>query len=350
MGKVNHELFMKRCLELASLATGMVAPNPLVGSVIVKGDRIIGEGWHNKYGGNHAEVNAIDSVKDKSLLTSSVLYVNLEPCSHYGKTPPCSRLIAEMKIPEVVVGTTDTNSLISGKGIRFLRDKGIKVITGVHENFARIVNRRYFTFQEKKRPYIILKWAQSADRFLDVDRELYGNDRPVWITSETSRSVVHKWRASEQAVLVGANTVEKDDPILNVRSWTGKNPLRIVIDPGLRLSHHFRVFDKSQPTIVINSKRNNKNGLTEFIKVNFCDNPEHKILDLLYKRGIQSLIIEGGEYTLNRFINNGLWDEARVFTGDSVFGSGVPAPPACGILNDQLNIMNSRLELFLNPG
>ncbi len=349
METYKHELFMKRCIELASLGTGMVAPNPLVGSVIVSENKIIGEGWHNKYGGMHAEVNAINSVKNKSLFKYSTLYVNLEPCSHFGKTPPCAKLIAEMKIPEVVVGNTDPNYLVAGKGIDYLRKKGVKVTVGVLHKECRELNRRYFIYQEEKRPYIILKWAQSTDRFLDVDREVYGIDRPVWITPEIARSLVHKWRAEEQAILVGANTVEKDNPRLNIRNWTGENPVRIVIDPRLRLSGRYNVFDNTQPTLIINGKRNSKKGLNEYVKVNFAENPEREILDTLHKRGIQSLIIEGGEHTLNSFIGNGFWDEARVFSGNCAFGCGVPAPKECGQLLEYTTIVDSRLELFFNP-
>ncbi len=349
MGKDIHEIYMSRCLELASLGKGMVEPNPLVGAVIVKDNRIIGEGYHFIYGGAHAEVNAISSVKERSELPFSTLYVNLEPCSHYGKTPPCSELIAELKIPRVVVGSKDPNPLVSGKGTDFLNKHNVVVISGVMHKASIALNKRHYTFHTKKRPYVILKWARSADGFLDAERELDGSSSPRWLTSEIARCVVHKWRAEEKAILVGANTVQKDNPQLNVRNWCGANPLRIVIDPRLRLGRSYNVFSDGEPTMVFNGIENAQNGTTEYIQIDFRSNPEYAILQTLYERKIQSLIIEGGEFTLKRFIESGLWDEARIFTGPDVFNAGVSAPQIQGRFAGYTTIKNSRLDLIVNP-
>jgi diaminohydroxyphosphoribosylaminopyrimidine deaminase/5-amino-6-(5-phosphoribosylamino)uracil reductase len=250
--EILKETYINRCLELALPGLGNTAPNPMVGSVIVHGWHIIGEGFHHRFGGPHAEVNAVNSVKDKTLLRNSVLYVNLEPCSHSGKTPPCAEMIIEAGIPEVVIGTADPNPIVSGNGIKKLEHAGIRVTTGILEKQCIALNRRFITFHSRKRPYIILKWAQTSDGFIDVLRENQGISRPTWISNEISRKLVHKWRSEEQAILVGTQTAILDNPQLNVREWTGNSPIRMVIDRQLKLSKKLNLFNNSSTTIVFN--------------------------------------------------------------------------------------------------
>lgn len=324
----SHEQYMLRCIELARLGFGETAPNPMVGSVIVHKGKIIGEGYHHKCGLPHAEVNAIESVADKSLLPESTLYVSLEPCSHFGKTPPCSDLIIQHKIPKVVICNVDPNPKVKGKGIEKLRNAGIEVITDVLREAGEELNKRFFMFYRKSRPYIILKWAQTQDGFIDIERAPGQQQRPTWITNEEARMLVHKWRSEEQAIMVGTNTAFLDNPKLNVRDWTGKHPTRIVIDRTLRLPQSLNLFDGSVPTIVFTQEEteDEENTNVEFVTIPFDEYlPEH-ILGELYRRQIQSLIIEGGAKLLNSFIDAELWDEARVFTGEKYFHSGVSAP------------------------
>ena len=317
----NEEFFMQRCIELASKAMGCASPNPMVGSVIVYNNKIIGEGYHEKYGSHHAEVNAINSVKDKSLLFKSTLYVNLEPCAHFGKTPPCSDLIIQNKIPEVVIGCVDTFSEVSGKGIERMRSVGIDVKVGVLENESRELNKRFFTFHEKKRPYIILKWAESKDRFIAPKNQT----KPFWMTSSESKKLAHKWRAEEDAILVGRITAEKDNPSLTVREVEGSNPIRIVIDKDLKLSADFNLFNNDAKTIVFNQLKSEENNSNNYIKINF-NNLTKNILQELHKQNIQSIIIEGGTITLQSFIDKNLWDEARIFTTKKTLTEGVKPP------------------------
>jgi len=322
-----QEKYMQRCLELAANGLGRVAPNPMVGSVIVHSERIIGEGYHQQYGKAHAEVNAISSVKDKSLLSSSVIYVNLEPCCHFGKTPPCTDLIIEHKIPQVVIGCVDPYDAVAGKGISKLRNHGVQVDVGILKHKAMQLNKRFFTFHQRKRPYIILKWAQTADAFIDIERLPGTPARPTWITSEKLRMLVHKWRTQEQAIMVGTVTALKDNPKLNVRDWTGPSPTRIVLDENLTLANTLNLFDNTHPTIVFNNKENRKDARTEWIRVDFA-NPHilKEMMERLYQKGIQSVIIEGGQKLLEAFIHNGLWDEARIFQGNKFFEKGLRAP------------------------
>jgi len=323
-----HEQYMLRCLELARLGFGQTAPNPMVGSVIVFNNKIIGEGYHHKFGDSHAEVNAIESVKDKSLLSESTLYVNLEPCSHFGKTPPCSELIIQHKIPRVVIGNVDPNRLVKGKGIEKLKSAGIDVTIGVLKEAGEELNKRFFMFHQKNRPYIILKWAQTDDGFIDIDRSPTQPHRPTWITNEEARMLVHKWRSEEQAIMVGTNTVFLDNPKLNVRNWTGNHPVRVLIDRSLRLPQNLNLFDGSIPTIVFTHKEvePDENPKVEFVTIPFDEYlPEH-MLGELYRRQIQSLIIEGGAKLINSFLEANLWEEARVFTGDKFFAAGIDAP------------------------
>ena len=317
----NEEFFMQRCIELASKAMGCTSPNPMVGSVILYNNKIIGEGYHEKYGSHHAEVNAINSVKDKSLLSKSTLFVNLEPCAHFGKTPPCTDLIIQNKIPAVVIGCVDTFSEVSGKGIERMRNVGIDVKVGVLENESRELNKRFFTFHEKKRPYIILKWAESKDGFIAPKNQT----KAFWMSSSESKKLVHEWRAEEDAILVGRITAEKDNPSLTVREVDGSNPIRIVIDKDLKVSADLNLFNNDAKTIIFNQKKSRVNNSNNYIKINF-NNLTENILQELHKQNIQSIIIEGGTKTLQSFIDKNLWDEARIFTTNKTLNKGVKSP------------------------
>lgn len=313
---------MQRAISLAKLGNGNVAPNPMVGSVIVYNDIIIGEGCHQEYGKAHAEVNAINSVVNKELLVKSTLYVTLEPCSHYGKTPPCANLIVESKIPKVVIGCTDSNPEVAGKGISLLKNAGIDVIEGVLENECLNLNKRFFTFINKKRPYIILKWAQTSDGFIAKE-----NFDSKWISCAESRMWVHKWRTEEQAILVGKNTALYDNPSLTARDWEGKNPIRIVLDFELSLPSDLAIFSDNQAeTICFNFHKNAKETGVEYVKITKTDNYVDDMLVELYNRKISSLIIEGGAKTLQTFVDSELWDEARIFTSNTIFEKGIKAP------------------------
>ncbi|HRN42271.1 MAG TPA: bifunctional diaminohydroxyphosphoribosylaminopyrimidine deaminase/5-amino-6-(5-phosphoribosylamino)uracil reductase RibD [Vicingus sp.] len=347
------EKYLLRCLELAKNGLGNVAPNPMVGCVIVFDGKIIGEGYHQEYGKAHAEVNAIHSVKDKSLLKRSTLYVNLEPCAHFGKTPPCANLIVEHHIPRVVIGCVDSFSEVSGKGIEKLKNAGIDVSVGVLEKESLELNKRFFTFHNKKRPYIILKWAETKDGFIDVQRinEIAGQTHieiDNWITSPLSKQLVHKWRSEEAAIMVGTNTALNDNPQLNVREWKGENPTRVVVDLHDRLPQNLYVFDKSIPTLVFSlTKQEQENNLT-FVKINDSKYLIKEILDELYKRNIQSIIIEGGATLLQSFIDLNLWDEARIFVGNRKFTTGLKAPSLKGNLLTEELIDVDRLKWIVN--
>lgn len=348
------EKYMQRCLELARLGLGNTAPNPMVGSVVVCDNKIIGEGYHRKCGEAHAEVNAINAVKNKELLQKSTLYVNLEPCSHYGKTPPCANLIAQLKIPEVVIGTIDTASHVSGKGIAILKQAGCKVTVGVLEKESREINKRFFTFHEKKRPYIILKWAETLDGFIDVLRAKDHPIKPIWITNEFSKMLVHKWRAEEQAILIGTNTATADNPSLTTRNWPGKNPLRIVFDRDLKLSSNLNIFNKDAETVIVadnlmKNKLNKKfHSNIGILFVDYSQGFDKQIFEFFVKQNIQSIIIEGGAKVLNYFIQNGLWDEALVFVGNKRFVKGVSAPPISGKFIEEEILGKSKLRLIKN--
>jgi len=351
------KLYMSRCLELALNGMGSVAPNPMVGAVVVHNGKIIGEGFHAQYGEAHAEVNAINSVRDKLLLQDSTLYVSLEPCSHYGKTPPCTDRIVEYGIPRVVVATTDPNPRVSGRGLEQLRKHGVEVSLGILEDEALLLNRRFITFHTCKRPYIILKWAQTIDGFIDLVRTAETPVGSVWITNELARSLVHRWRSEEQAVIVGTNTVERDNPRLNIRSWSGRNPIRVIVDRKLRLSRDANVFDGSQPTILFIG--NNSSALVrksefagisnlEMVTIDFAKGSEQQILKELSDRDVISLIIEGGATLLNNFIQKNLWDEARVFVGNRFFGEGVKAPLFKGDPVSYDEVGDSKLFIYRN--
>ncbi len=350
-------LYMNRCLELASNGMGNVAPNPMVGSVVVKDKKIIAEGYHKEYGMDHAERMAINSVKDNDVLNGSTLYVSLEPCSHFGKTPPCTDLIIESGIKRVVIATKDPNPKVQGRGIDVLKKAGIYVTVGVLEKEARELNRRFFVYHVKKRPYVILKWAQTLDGFIDAVRKPTDPIAPVWITNELARTVVHRWRSEEQAILIGTNTVEKDNPRLNVREWSGRSPLRVVLDRTLRLSPDYKVYDGSMPTLVFignNSKASSQKATfasipnMELQTIDFAKGAESQVLNELYERGVVSLIIEGGAMLINSFVKRRFWDEARVFVGNSFFGDGVKAPVFNGELFSYDEIGDSKLFTYRN--
>lgn len=341
-----NELYMKRCFDLAQKGLKSVAPNPMVGCVIVANGKIIGEGYHIKYGKAHAEVNAINQVKDKTLLKKATLYVSLEPCTHFGKTPPCSDLIIKYQIPNVIIGCIDPFAAVAGKGVERLRKSGVNVKVGVLEQQALALNKRFFTFHEKKRPYIILKWAETQDGFIDVIRT---NETPKinWITSPKTKQLTDTWRSQEMAILVGKNTVLNDNPKLTVRTILGKSPIRLIIDKENELSKSLNIFDQSQKTVVFNSViSQNKNNL-EFVKIPFKDSVK-EILDWLYTQEILSVLVEGGAYTIQQFIDNGFWDEARIYKGEVYFNEGIKSP----LLNkkkqqleyygnDQINLLNN---------
>ncbi|MFC2086616.1 bifunctional diaminohydroxyphosphoribosylaminopyrimidine deaminase/5-amino-6-(5-phosphoribosylamino)uracil reductase RibD [Bacteroidota bacterium] len=327
MDKIQEfEFYMRRCLELANLGLGNVQPNPLVGTVIVHDYRIIGEGYHIKFGGAHAEVNAINAVKDKDKLKDSTLYVNLEPCSHHGKTPPCTDLILQTGIPRIVIGNVDSYYEVAGKGISKLRNAGCEVEVGILSGECREINRRFFTFYEEKRPYIILKWAQTNDGFIDMIRDHSNPLQPTWITSETSRILVHKWRSEEDAIAIGRVTAEMDNPRLDNRSWKKKSPVRILVDRELKISKKHHIYDDICKTLIINEKISEITGNTKLVKLNFDSDFLQSFMNLLYNSDIQSVIIEGGAFLINSFIETNNWDEARVFIGDVNFGNGIMAP------------------------
>lgn len=334
------EFFMTRAMELAQLGIGYVSPNPRVGCVIVHDNKIIGEGWHQKFGEPHAEVNAVNSVSDAKLLKESTVYVNLEPCSHFGKTPPCADLLVKHSVKKVVIANPDSNPLVAGKGIKKLLDDGIEVVTGVLEKEGRELNKRFFTSIEKQRPYIILKWAQTADGF--IARKNYESK---WISNELSRQLVHRWRSEEDAVLVGTKTATHDNPSLTVRDWTGRNPSRIIIDRFLRLNDHLHVFDGKEKTLCYNVLKHEEKENLLLIRIEEENFITHLVKDLV-KQKIQSVIVEGGAQTLQLFIDLNLWDEARVFTSSRLFHEGIPSPKLKGVKKAQEQIQSDALEIF----
>jgi diaminohydroxyphosphoribosylaminopyrimidine deaminase / 5-amino-6-(5-phosphoribosylamino)uracil reductase len=334
------ELLMQRTFELAKLGLGSVSPNPLVGSVIVKDGIVIGEGCHKQYGQAHAEVNSVASVKDKSLLAGSTVYVNLEPCSHTGKTPPCADLLIKHQVKKVVISTVDSNPLVGGTGIRKLTEAGIEVVTGVLEKDGRDLNKRFFTFHEQQRPYIILKWAQTMDGFI-----ARANYESKWISNEYSRQLVHKWRSEEDAVLVGTKTAAHDNPILTVRDWSGRNPVRVVIDRFLRLSDALSLLDGSVPTICYNLLKHEEHPNLKLIRLDEMDFLV-SMLEHLHSEKIQSVMVEGGSLTLGLFIKLGLWDEVRIFTSPKLFHAGILAPSFQGRITSEEKIDSDTLRIY----
>jgi diaminohydroxyphosphoribosylaminopyrimidine deaminase/5-amino-6-(5-phosphoribosylamino)uracil reductase len=340
--------FMRRCLDLAMRAEGTTRPNPLVGAVVVHNGEIICEGYHIRAGGPHAEVIAIGSVADKSLLKDSVLYVSLEPCSHHGKTPPCTDLIIESGIPRIVAGTIDTSEKVSGRGFGKLAEAGREVVAGVMEDECRWVNRRFFTFNEKKRPYITLKWAQSRDGFIDTDRPKSRGTGPYWISGKPERVLVHKWRSEEQAILVGAITARTDNPELNVRLWGGNDPLKIILSGSGNLKEYLTYKETIGTVIVFSSNKIRPEENETVVQLEDNVPAALTICRYLYSRGIQSLFVEGGAMVLKQFIETGMWDEARIFTGLPVFEKGVKAPVIKGRQYSVKDFQASRLEILVN--
>ncbi|MEO6135911.1 MAG: bifunctional diaminohydroxyphosphoribosylaminopyrimidine deaminase/5-amino-6-(5-phosphoribosylamino)uracil reductase RibD [Ginsengibacter sp.] len=317
------EQFMDRCITLAKLGAGKVSPNPMVGAVLVYEGSIVGEGYHEIFGGAHAEVNCINSVskQNQEFISKSTLYVSLEPCAHFGKTPPCSQLIVSHKIEKVVIGCTDIYKEVSGRGIAQLKDAGIEVATGILEQQCIELNKRFFCFHEKKRPYIILKWAQSFNSKIGA----ISGER-ILISNDYSNRLVHKWRSEEDAILIGTATALKDDPNLTTRLWKGNNPVRVVIDKDLKFPSSLNVFNDASPSIIFNNLKNDRNGNIQFIKIEGSDFLT-SLLQSLYNLNIQSILVEGGSKTLQSFIDAGLWDEARVITNTELnIVSGVDAP------------------------
>lgn len=320
-----QEKYISRCIQLAKNGLGTTYPNPMVGSVIVCEGKIIGEGWHRKAGEPHAELNAVNAVKDKSLLKKATIYVSLEPCSHFGKTPPCCDLIIQIGIPNVVIGTMDPNIQVAGKGIKKLIEAGVNVTVGILEGECYDLNKRFFTFHNKKRPYIILKWAESQNGFIAPSQK--ETKKPIWITNQYSRQLVHKWRSEEQAILVGTQTAIDDNPKLDVRNWVGNNPIRIILDANCRIPKESHLFDNQIKTIVICKKLDTINlENCIFEDIDFEGNVANEIIKILFKHQIQSVIIEGGRQTLQTFIDADIWDEARIFRGTTLIENGVDAP------------------------
>lgn len=339
----DEEKYMLRAMELATLGRGLVSPNPMVGCVIVKDDRIIGEGWHRKYGEAHAEVNAVNSLRDKDMLEGADVYVTLEPCAHFGKTPPCADLLSSLPIKKVIIAQEDPNPLVAGKGIAKLRSAGIEVITGILEKEASEINKRFLNYIKNNRPYIILKWAQTADGFV---ARVDGSSK--WISNSLSRVMVHKWRSEEDAILVGRKTAEVDDPELTARNWNGKNPVRVVIDSQCKLSSNLKVFNNAAETLIFNCHKNEEQDKNKFIKLNGSFDFLEEMLANLHSRKVQSLIVEGGSMILNSFINKNLWDEIRLFKSRTRFNNGIQAP-ALSILPDEvLEVRDDILEIFYN--
>ncbi len=343
----SDEVYMRRCLELASHGFGLTKTNPLVGSVIVHDDKIIGEGYHHEYGGPHAEVMAIRQVKDKSLLKNSTMYINLEPCSHYGKTPPCSLLIQKHEIPRVVVSNSDPFPSVSGNGIASLRNAGIEVDVGVLEKEGEFLNRRFFKFHRKKRPYIILKWAETMDGYIDISRQEGDPIGTNWITDEVSRTLVHKWRSEEAGIMVGTNTIIADNPKLNVRRWTGNSPLRITFDRKGRLPESANIFDNSQDTLIFSCMHEQFSGMHKSVMIDH-DFSLEDVLNELYEQKVQSVMVEGGREIHEAFIAEKLWDEARVFRGKMKFSQGIEAPKIRKEPNETLDFQGGELGVFYN--
>ena len=322
------ETYMQRCIQLARLGAGNVAPNPMVGAVLVHEDRIIGEGYHMQYGQAHAEVNCINSVKENEidLIAESEMYVSLEPCAHFGKTPPCADLIIRNNIKKVFVGCRDPFEAVNGKGIEKLRAAGINVACGVLEKECIELNKIFFTFHTNLRPYIILKWAQSADGFIGSPNQRDVSER-VFITNDITNRLVHKWRSETAAILVGTETALMDDPSLTTRLWKGKNPVRIVIDRSLRLPETLKVFDRSVPTIIFNDLQSSEEANLVYYNLDGADNLLPAICNVLYKKNINSILVEGGARLLQSFIDAGLWDETRIITNKNLLlHDGVQAP------------------------
>ncbi len=341
-----HELYMRRCLDLARMAGGNAAPNPMVGAVLVHNDRIIGEGFHRRYGIAHAEVDCIDSVlpEDRHLIPESTLYVNLEPCAHHGNTPPCANRIIKEGIRKVVISNTDPFEHVQGRGIMLLQTEGIDVITGICETEGRWLNRRFFHFHEKQRPYIILKWAATADGYIaPADRTRLA------ISNTTSQHIVHKWRTEETAIMIGRQTALSDNPRLTARLWHGMQPLRIALDQQLQLPRSLHLYDQEAPTWIINEKEDTSHGSIRLMQLPFDNDLLPALMHELYVHKKLSLLVEGGARLLQSFIRENLWDEARILTAGHTLGNGIAAPGLSNAISAfQTTLSGDRLEVYTN--
>jgi len=341
-----HDKYIRRCFELAKQGLGNVQPNPMVGAVIVYNDQIIGEGYHEKYGQAHAEVNAIQDVLSNhenaiELLKKSTIYVNLEPCAHTGKTPPCADLLIKYKIPNVVISNIDPFGSVNGKGVDKLRKAGVNVITDVLKEEGYEVNKRFFTYHTLQRPYVILKWAESSDRFITI-----AENKRTSISGEKAKVLNHKWRSEEQAILVGTKTVLVDNPILTVRDWVGNNPIRVIIDKDLKLTKELNIFNSDSKTIVFNNYKTEREDNIQYVQIDFYGLVPQFILYQLYLMEVQSLIIEGGAFTINEFLQYGLWDEIRLLRSKHSLGSGVHAPSLEGRLDYHEDIGDDDVYIY----
>ncbi len=338
--------FMKRALELAKKGRGNVAPNPMVGCVVVYNNAIISEGFHEEYGQAHAEPNALLKIENPEIIKDSTVYVTLEPCNHFGKTPPCADLLVKLRPKKVVICNQDPFPKVNGTGIEKLKAAGIETKVALLDEEGKLINRRFFTFHKEKRPYIILKWAETQDGF--VARENYDSK---WISSADSRTLVHKWRAEEASILVGSNTALHDNPRLDVRLWEGKNPIRLLIDRNLKVPVHYNLFDDSVPTIVFNSEKDETTNNTTWKKIDFSKADFlYEILTFLYEQNIQSVFIEGGSKVLNWFYEQNLWDEIRQFKAQKTFGNGIKAPDLSFLTIEESITVNEddQLNIFVN--
>ncbi len=339
------EKYIRRCIELAKNGLGTTYPNPLVGAVIVHDNKIIGEGWHRKSGEPHAEINAINSVKDFSLLPESDIYISLEPCSHFGKTPPCASRIVELNFKRAIIGSIDPSEKVNGKGTEIIKNAGIEVITGILENECEELNKRFFTFHLKKRPYILLKWAETLNKKMDN-----GTDRtePFWISNKYSLQNTHLIRSQEQSILVGKNTALIDNPYLTCRTVKGTNPLRILKDKNREVPSSFHIFNEEAPTFIFNEKLDSKKDNLEYIRIDFSQDIIPQIMNNLYLRDIQSVMVEGGRKTLQDFIDRNCWDEAMITTSDSLVEKGTCSPALFGKITKQHYIGNNLITCIKN--
>ena len=343
---MNDQMYMKRCLDLAQRGKGLAEPNPMVGAVLVHNGRVIGQGWHHRYGHDHAEVDCLNNVAaaDLHLVSESNMYVTLEPCAHFGKTPPCAHRLVKEGIRKVVIANVDPFEQVNGRGIQILKDAGIEVVTGILEDEGRWVNRRFFAFHRLQRPYVVLKWAQTADGYIAP-----ADGRRLQISNGHSQLLVHKWRTEEAAIMVGTNTALSDDPRLTARLWKGRQPLRIVLDRELRVPAAAQVYNSDAATWVVNESQEGEAGNVTYVRLSFNDGLLPALWTKMYRQGILSVIVEGGAQLLHSIISAGLWDEARIFTGCTTLGGGIPAPllthsaPAFSSLLEQ-----DRLQVFIN--
>jgi len=354
------DFFMHRCLELAKRGTGYVAPNPMVGAVLVHDEKIIGEGYHQHYGGPHAEVNCINSVReqDKAKISNSVLYVSLEPCSHFGKTPPCTDLIIANKIPDVIIGCRDPFKEVDGKGIEKLKAAGVKVVVGILEKECQQLNKRFFTFHTKHRPFIILKWAETGDGFVSTSAQPSPKERAfvgsansrLLISNEQTNRLVHKWRSEEASILVGTNTALLDDPELTTRNWQGLSPIRLVVDMDLKLPSSLKIFNDKQRTVIFNKMIHDDKDHLIYYQVTEDVSLVHQIVNALYQMKIQSVIVEGGARLLQSFIDEGMWDEARIIKNEELKINNGVAAPELSLKNatQEMKILNDSIKIYQN--